>query len=274
MYADDLKLYIEITSIADCERLQNALNRVEIWCNSNSLPLNAAKCNVMTFSRKSNPEIFAYNLNDSLLQRPNTVKDLGVIFDKKLTFSHHIEAITLAAFKRLGFIIRNLKGFRNIHTLRLLYLSLVRSRLEYASLVWNPIYNVHITSLEKIQRRFLKSAVYTLDGEYPPRGIAQEALLSRFQLTHLESRRCMQSIIFLYKLINNKLDCTSLLNLITYRVPRVSSRHNNVFYIPTARTNILIASPLYQMILNYSNLEDRIDIFFCNISQIKSVFLN
>ena len=96
MYADDLKLYTEITSFADCERLQGALNLIESWCNNNSLPLNAAKCNVMSFCRKSSPEIFAYNLGDSLLQRPNTIKDLGVIFDKRLTFTNHIEATALA----------------------------------------------------------------------------------------------------------------------------------------------------------------------------------
>ena len=122
-----------------------------------------------------------------------------------------------------------------------------------------------MASLEKIQRSFLKSAVYTLDGEYPPRGIFHETLLKRFNLTSLETRKCIQSAVFLYKLVNNKLDCTDLLNLIMYRVPRVSSCHNNIFYIPTPRTNILIASPIYQMITNYSCRIELIHSFPANI---------
>ena len=92
--------------------------------------------------------------------------DLGVIFDSKLSFSHHIQFISEAAYKSLGFVIRNGREFGDVETLKTLYLSYCRSRMEYASIIWSPIYNIHIASLERIQRRFLKTMVYILDGTF------------------------------------------------------------------------------------------------------------
>lgn len=272
LYADDLKLYSEIQTIADCERLQKALESVSEWCISNCLPLNISKCNVMTFSKKINYLHFEYVMDGIIIQRPNYIKDLGVTFDPKLNFIKHIELTISSACINLGFILRNSKGFTDMHTLRLLYISFVRSRLEYASIVWSPIYNNHIMDLEKIQRRFLKSSSFILDKLYPPRGFPHDLLLARFELVKLENRRAAQSVIFLFKLINNKIDCIGLSDKISYLVPRISSRHNNILYISTPRTNTLTASPLYRMNTNYSNVEDDLDIFFCNILQIRKCF--
>ena len=188
------------------------------------------------------------------MRRPDHIKDLGVIFDPKLTFSKHVETTVSSAFKCLNFIIRNSKGFSNKFTLRLLYVSFVRSKLEYASIVWTPIYVTHIGTFERIQRQFLKFAVFLLDGVYPTRGFPHELLLARFDLTELSKRRSTQLIIFLYKIVNNILDCPGILRQIYIRVPRISARHNNIFNLPTANTNILRASPLYLFFFSICSL--------------------
>nr|CAH7722487.1 unnamed protein product [Callosobruchus chinensis] len=50
--------------------------------------------------------------------------------------------------KSLGFIIRNSRSFRNESALKTLYDSFLRSQLEYSSIIWNPIYQVHKNALE------------------------------------------------------------------------------------------------------------------------------
>lgn len=205
------------------------------------------------------------------MHRPDFFKDLGVHFDPKLNFIKHIESIVAGAVKIIGFVTRNCKGFKNIDTLRTLYVTFIRSRLEYASVVWSPTYNVHSLQLEKIQRRFLKSATYIIDGYYPQIGFPHEILLHRFNVCELDKRRVAASVIFLYKIVNNRLDCILLSNQIMYKVPRISSRNSNLFHLPTARTNILMSSPLYKMYINYTNLESQLDIFCTNPSQIKKI---
>lgn len=97
----------------------------------------------------------------------------------------------------IGFIYRNCKSFDNIATLITLYCSLVRSKLEYGSLIWSPIYDKHKNALEQVQRRFPKYLVYKEDSTYPQRGINNNILLTRFYLDSLEKRRNMNSCVFL-----------------------------------------------------------------------------
>ena len=135
--------------------------------------------------------IFNYNVYNVSLQRPDLIRNLGVYFDPKLSFYKHMEMTIASAFRSLDFVIQNCKGFKNLSTPRLLYVTFVRSRLEYASIVRSPIYNCYILQLEKIQRRFLKSAVYTLNGVHPPRGFPQTELPEMFNLVNLSSQKLL-----------------------------------------------------------------------------------
>jgi hypothetical protein len=85
---------------------------------------------------------------------------MGVIFDSKPTFGEHIRTIARTAFRALGFVLRAGREFSDVATLKLLYITYVRSRLEYTSLVWS-----------------LKNPVFTLNGAYPLHGCPQSLLL-------------------------------------------------------------------------------------------------
>jgi hypothetical protein len=141
-------------------------------------------------------------VNGSILSRRESIKDLGVIFDSKLSFVEHIGTIAGTAFRALGFVLRISKEFSDVETLKLLYITYVRSRLEYASLVWPPIYDVHSSLIQLVQRSFLRNAVFTLNGAYPLRGYPQGLLLGEVGLQSLLERRIEHSVIFLFKLLS------------------------------------------------------------------------
>lgn len=69
------------------------------------------------------------------------VKDLGVTLDSKLSFNSHVEIAVGKPMKLLGFIFRITQNFKDVKSYRMLYFSLVRSRIGYASSAWNPFYH-------------------------------------------------------------------------------------------------------------------------------------
>lgn len=149
----------------------------------------------------------------------------------------------------------------------------MRSKLEYCSLIWSPGYAIHINNVENIQRRFVKYLCFIEDGIYPITGYPQNVMLERFHMSNLENRRIIHSIIFLYKIMHNMFDCPRILEQLMFRIPRITSRNCETFYLPTPRTNLLKSSPLYFMCKNYNLLQDQLDIFNCSISSIKQLNL-
>lgn len=258
-FADDFELYSTINSI-DCDRLQMNLNNISLWCDLNQLSLNMSKCKSMSFTRKINFIAHNYCVNDYTIDRVESFKDLGITFDSKLTFVEHINNIVSSAFRTYGFIYRNCRDFSDERTFKTLFCSLVRSKIEYGSIIWYPIYGVHSQRLESVQRRFLKFVAYRQDGFYPPIGINHVELLNRFNMQALQVRRNVSLIRFLYNLLNNKIDCSILLAKIKFRISRGNSRQQALFYCDTPRTNILTKSPINLMCGLYNKIGNSCDI--------------
>lgn len=162
LFADDLKLLSQVRSITDCRNLQEDLDKISEWCVTNGMRLNLDKCKVITFSRLSEPLIYEYKLENHPLERVDEITDLGVLFDSRMTFDSHITRIVRKACKMWAFINRNTRNFTNSESLRILYLSLVRPNILYASTVWKPIYKKDLSRLEGVQHRALRR----LAGKY------------------------------------------------------------------------------------------------------------
>lgn len=273
LFADDLKIYIEIKSINDCDILQNALNAVHVWCQDNNLQLNLSKCKVMSFHRKHTPFVFNYSLENSKLERCETFKDLGVVFDPGLSFSKHIADAVSSARRLLGYFIRNWKDFSNVSTMKLLYVTYIRSKMEYASVVWSPGYQNSIKHIESVQRKCLKYLFFKCYGYYPQIGFDHSLLLETFNFLSLSNRRDCAALTLVCKLFANKIDCDYLLSQFSFFVPRLQSRHSqSTFFYKTPRTNLLIKSPVYNMSQLYNRISNRCDIHFDTLHFIISTF--
>lgn len=66
------------------------------------------------------------------------------------------KANTMLGLTMLGLIKKNCKGLDDPKTLRTLYCSLVRSNLEYCSVVLSPYTKRNTGKLERVQRRATK----------------------------------------------------------------------------------------------------------------------
>jgi hypothetical protein len=72
-------------------------------------------------------------LGGTVLDQVSSINDLAVIMDKKMTFSEHEGVMVAKAFAMLGLIRKLSLEFRDPCTLKCLYMSLARSKLEYTS---------------------------------------------------------------------------------------------------------------------------------------------
>ena len=91
-YADDVKLFAKITNPFEASKLQRDLTNFESWSHDNGLTINIGKTSVISFYRGRSFIYYDYKLLNNRVDRVNTIRDLGVIFDTTLSFSDHIYA--------------------------------------------------------------------------------------------------------------------------------------------------------------------------------------
>ena len=94
-----------------------------------------------------------YYLGGTKLDRIDFEKDPEVLVSHNLSWNNHVDLISSKVQRVLNLLYRTCKDIIDISTKKLLYIAWVRSRLEYASVVWSPHTKRNINNLEQVQRR-------------------------------------------------------------------------------------------------------------------------
>ena len=200
LYADDCKSSRIIDSAEDLELFQQDLENLERWSSLNGMEFNVKKCKIMKITRKKQPFTSTFFLNNTELEEVDEFRDLGVITDHHLRWNSHVNCVIAKANRMLGLIKRTCKGLHvhDLKTLRTLYCSLVRSNLEYCSVVWSPYSRKNIDKLERVQRRATKFILKTKDS--------YETRLEKLNLLSLEDRRVLTDVTFFFKALKGLVD--------------------------------------------------------------------
>ena len=134
LFADDSKLYATNNSETP---IQNDIDQVVKWTKDWLMTLNSQKCKHMHIGKgdQNNINLLLKDLGEQDIEitQVNEEKDLGVTFDKSMTFSTHIQISINKANKILGLIFRTYT-YMDIDMFRTLFKSLVRPHLEYGLL--------------------------------------------------------------------------------------------------------------------------------------------
>jgi len=96
---------------------------------------NTSKFYMMHISRLSNSQQYMYQLCGIVLSSVSSEKYLGVYVNHDLKWSHHVDQVAAKASRKLGFIRCNLRG-APADCKKLAYITLVRSGIEYASIIY------------------------------------------------------------------------------------------------------------------------------------------
>ena len=160
------------------------------------------KCNHNTFSNANTDESHLINIKlfDEFIPLVSNPRFLGVTFDTRLTFKHQIENVQKSCISRLNIIkILSSKSWRlSQSTLVNIYKSIVRSIMEYSSIIFHGLAVTNFHKLEVIQNNAIRS-IFKL-----PYLTHQETLLSVSHVECLKERFRTLSHKYLTNCIENK----------------------------------------------------------------------
>ena len=196
MFADDTKIFRQMTAQSDQVTLQKDLRQLEARTRKWQLRFNEEKCKVMYLGQYSHHYDYTITSGgkDTTLGETTNDRDLGVQIDRDLKFDEHVEMVANKANKMLGLIRRSFT-FLDGPTMKKLYTSLVRPILEYGHVVWAPTLKRDQQMIDNVQRRTTKLVLELKNLEYDDR-------LRALKLPSLYYRRARGDMIETYKYLH------------------------------------------------------------------------
>ena len=148
----------------------------------------------MRITRKINPTRFQYALGNVALDVVSSFTDLGVIVQDNLSWDMQIASMIKKANRNLWLVRRTVGPAAPTTAKKTLYMSLVRSCLEYCSVIWTHTMKENLRKLESVQRRGTKFILSTgIDGP------SYKERLETCNLLPLSLRREILDCQFLHK---------------------------------------------------------------------------
>ena len=192
-FADDTTLAY---SCADFYLLQRTLEieakKVMEWLIANKLLVNLTKTHVMLFSFKRNIPKLSIKINNIELEEKTEINFLGVQIDNKLSWKAHIVHICNKVSKSIA-ILRLVRSVFPKNILKMIYMSLVYSYLNYCNLIWGAAEYGTIEPLFKLQKKAIRIITnsYYLEHTLP--------LFKNHKLLNVYQVYVLNCILFIYK---------------------------------------------------------------------------
>ena len=162
--ADDTRISCEIQLTEDTKILQSDLNNVIDWSTANNMELHEKKFESLSYRLPANikrgeqlpfqNDLTTYTTPSGIeIERKGLVRDLGVSLTDNFTWTPHINKMVASARKVASWVLGVFRDRSKVLMLQL-YKSLIRSKLEYCSPLWNPSIVRDIETIEDVQRFF------------------------------------------------------------------------------------------------------------------------
>ena len=123
----------------------------------------AKKCKVLRVARIRSVDDRDYYFGGIKLDRVDVEKDQRVLVSQNLSWNNHVDLTSSKSQRMLNVLYRTCMDMNDISTKKLLYNAWVRSRLEYASVVWSRHTKRNTNNLNKfnegLQDLFLEGII-------------------------------------------------------------------------------------------------------------------
>ena len=208
LFADDTGLFKSSNNLEDLFKSANdELDKAADWFNANKLTLNVSKTKYMIFRNKNMqifPEKYKLRIGSESIERigkdckEGSFKFVGLYLDEFLTWEHHIRHVE-SKISSATFALNRIKKILPADIRKLVYNSLVKSHLEYGIIMYGATRQSKLKRLKSLQKRAVRSiSNKTMFTHTDP-------LFANLELLKLEDMFKLQSGIFMFKFMNNKL---------------------------------------------------------------------
>lgn len=234
LFADDNKCFKTINCPSDSDLLQSDLDSLSNWSQLWNLPFNTNKSLLLRFtsSQCSRPTYASdYHLNNSIISSSNQHRDLGVIFSSDLSWKDHYSTISSKAYRIMGLLRRSFSSSSSVATKKTLYISLIRSKITYASQIWHPHLLNDVSTLERIQRRATKFILNDYTSDYKSR-------LQSLHLLPLMMTLEIYDVLFFIKSYQAPQPCFNISNWVHFNRSKTRSSSNSKLYQPVAASSL------------------------------------
>ncbi len=154
-YVDDSTIWETCPATGEGSTIQAATDEAGAWTERNKMALNCDKTKELRVSFSRTPSVCEdITVNDAAIEQVSSAKLLGVTITNDLKWHEHVDAITSKGAQRLYFLTLLKRAAVDQTSLVRIYVSLVRSVMEYACQVWHTgLTGEQTKQLESIQRR-------------------------------------------------------------------------------------------------------------------------
>ncbi|KAA0201988.1 hypothetical protein HAZT_HAZT007569, partial [Hyalella azteca] len=181
LYVDDLVIYASSAYLPALERrLQVAINALCKWCTKNGFTFSPTKTVAINFHRTRNMAEPSLNLANHPISFVQSTRFLGVVLDSRLSWIPHIRQLKQTCIHALSVLrcLSHLTWGADRCTLLRVYRSLIRSKMDYGSIVFssakasalhllNPVHNSAIRLCTGAFRSSPLLSLYAESGEFP-----------------------------------------------------------------------------------------------------------
>lgn len=232
MYADDTQLYMS-TFPGDqslmLKTMEECVYDVKSWMNDNKLKMNEEKTEVMLCDPKGKCESISNYIciENEQVQFTEKARNLGIIFDNKLSMDHHLKYLSSILFcelRRIG----QMAPFLNETSLKTLMSAFILSRMDYCNSLFVNLSDESLNKLQRFQNRAAKLVFRKKKHDHV------SPLLIKLHWLPVKERVSYKIALLCHKCIHEKAP-SYLINLINIYTPSRSLRSSNkcLLEIPT-----------------------------------------
>jgi hypothetical protein len=158
LFADDTNVIYTSSNIDQFENsINDDLQKIGDWFNSNKLSVNVGKTKYIMFGPKPYTQIpkLRLQLNNISIEQTDNIKFLGIIIQHNLSWEAHITN-KCNKISQINAILSRLKNILPLNILETIYRSLIEPHLTYGVIAWGNATNKSLRRMKILQKRSVR----------------------------------------------------------------------------------------------------------------------